>query len=259
MTGLDLGPTAAAPAPRAARIVRHALMETRLMIRNGEQLLLALVIPLGLIVANAAVGERMGIAREPFIASVIALGLWSSGFTSPAITTAFERRYGVLERLVATPLRRADLLAGKAAMIGLLALGQAVVLAIAGLLAGWSPRPALGATLVVAVTVPLGLVAFAGLALTLAGTASAELTLGLANLVYLVGAAGGVLVPLAAFPAWSRPALALLPTTAVAESLRAWADGAPAGSMFTGWPILVTLVWAVAALVVARKVFRWTS
>ncbi len=138
MSGLDLAP-AAAPAPRAARITRHALIETRLIVRNGEQLLLALAIPLGLIVANAAVGARIGIAREPFIASVIALGLWSTGFTSVAITTAFERRYGVLERLVSTPLRRADLLLGKAGMVAIVALGQALVLAVAGLLAGWSP------------------------------------------------------------------------------------------------------------------------
>jgi len=101
MTGLDLTPAGAAAA-RPARIWRHALIETRLIIRNGEQLLLALVIPVGLIIAGVSVGDRLGIAREPFIASVIALGLWSSGFTSPAITTAFERRYGVLERLVAT-------------------------------------------------------------------------------------------------------------------------------------------------------------
>ena len=257
MSGLDLSP-AAVPARPAARIRRHALIETRLMLRNGEQLLLALVIPLGLIVANAAVGARLGIAREPFIASVIALGLWSSGFTSPAITTAFERRYGVLERLVATPLRRADLLLGKAAMVGIIALGQALVLAVAGLLAGWSPRPTAGTSVIAVVTIAFGLVAFTGLALILAGTASAELTLALANLVYLIGAAGGLLVPLGAFPDWSRPMLALLPTTAVAEALRAW-SGEAAGGPFPAWSIVVTLAWAVIAVVLARKVFRWTS
>jgi len=257
MTGLDLTP-AAAPAPRATRIRNHALIETRLVARNGEQLLLALVIPLGLVLANAAVGARLGIAREPFIASVIALGLWSSGFTSPAITTAFERRYGVLERLVATPLRRADLLLGKAGMVAIVATGQALVLAVAGFITGWSPRPDLVGALVALVTVGFGLVAFAGLALILAGTASAELTLGLANLVYLLGAAAGLLVPLAAFPAWSQPLLSLLPTTAVAEALRAWSGGSAAGP-FPGWTIIVTLAWAIIVVVIARKVFRWTS
>ena len=46
--------------------------------------------------------------------SVLALAVWSSAFTSVAIATGFERRYGVLERLAATPLGRSGLLAGKA-------------------------------------------------------------------------------------------------------------------------------------------------
>lgn len=251
MNTIDFTPTAA-PAPRSRRILRHAWMETRLVVRNGEQLLLALVIPLGLLLAHAALGERLGLAREPFVAAIIALGLWSSGFTSPAITTAFERRYGVLERLVATPLRRSDLLLGKAAMIGLLAVGQAAVLAVAGVAVGWSPRPTAVQTLVLVGTVPLALIAFAGLAMALAGTATAELTLGLANLVYLVGAAAGVLVPVAAFPGWAQPVVGLLPATALAECLRAWATGET-----IAWPLLVVLVWAIGALALARKVFRW--
>ncbi|MFT4110185.1 ABC transporter permease [Propionicimonas sp.] len=253
MSALDLRP-AAAPAPRARRILRHALMETTLILRNGEQLLLALVIPLGLIIGQAVAGARFGISREPFVASVIALGLWSSGFTSPAITTAFERRYGVLERLVATPLRRSDLLLGKATMIALLALGQAAVLVLAGLALGWRPAPTLAQSLVALAVVPFALVAFAGLALTLAGRASAELTLGVANLVYLVGAAAGLLVPVSGFPAWAQPLLTALPTTALGETLRAWATGS-----FAPRPLLVVLLWAVAAIALARKVFRWTS
>jgi ABC-2 type transport system permease protein len=229
-------------------------MEARLVLRNGEQLLLALAIPLGLVVAHAAVGQQVGIPREPFIASVIGLGMWSTSFTSLAILTAFERRYGVLERLVATPLRRADLLLGKALAMTMLALGQAVVLVVAGLLTGWSPRPSAGQAAVVVLVVPLALLAFSGLALALAGTASAEVTLGLANLVYLVGAAGGLLLPAANFPAWAQPWLGLLPTTALGESLRTWATGG-----FDPLPVAVVAVWVVAALALARKVFRWTS
>lgn len=253
MSALDLRP-APAPAPRLRRILRHARMETVLVARNGEQLLLALVIPLGLILGQAVAGERLGIAREPFVASVIALGLWSTGFTSLAITTAFERRYGVLERLVATPLRRTDLMLGKAAMVTAVALAQAAVLALAGVAAGWSPRPSVAQTAVAAGVVVLSLAAFSGLALVLAGRASAELTLGLANLVYLLGAAGGLLVPVVAFPAWAQPVISLLPTTALGETLRTWAGGG-----VDALPLIVVAVWAVAALALARKVFRWTS
>lgn len=253
MSVLNLTPAGVA-APQWRRIVRHGWLELRLTVRNGEQLLLALVIPIGLVLANASLGDRFGPADGTFPASVIALGLWSTGFTSLAIMTGFERRYGVLERLAATPLRHGDLLAGKALSTSLQAAGQGTIVTLVALVAGWAPRPTPLQTLVAAAAIPLGLIGFAGLALALAGRASAELTLALSNLVYLAGAAGGVLVPLALYPAWLQPGLALLPTTALAEILRAWAAGRtdPGG-------LLILVCWAVAGLVLARKVFRWTS
>ena len=253
MTALDLTPAPGA-APRTRRILRHAVTEAGLVARNGEQLLLALVIPVSLLIAQGVAGARFGIEREPFVASVLALGLWSTGFTSLAVSTAYERRYGVLERLAATPLRRSDLLLGKAGAFGLLALAQSAVLVVVGLLAGWSPTPSVGQTLVVLVAVPLGLVAFAGLGLGLAGTATAELTLGLANLVYLAGAALGILVPAQAYPGWLQPLLSSLPTTALAQSLRTWATGGT-----DPLPLAVLACWVIVGLALARKVFRWTS
>lgn len=252
MSSLDLTPAAVA-VPRRLRVWRHALMELRVLVRNGEQLLLALAIPLGLILGHAAVGPELGISTEPFVASVIALGVWSTGFTSLAILTGFERRYGVLERLVGTPLRRVDLLLGKALGMALVAIAQATVLSVAGLVVGWRPHPTPVQTAVLAAVVPLALLAFSALGLALAGAASAELTLGLSNLIYLLGAAGGVLLPVASYPAWAQPWLSALPTSALAESLRLWATGG-----VDPWPLLVVAVWAAGGLALARKVFRWT-
>ena len=253
MTTLHLSPTTGTT-PRGRRILRHAAMEARLVARNGEQLLLALVIPIGLLIGHAAIGPRLGIEREPFAASVLALGLWSTGFTSLAVAPAFERRYGVLERLAATPLRRVDLIAGKASAFAGLALAQTVVLVIVAVVTGWAPRPTLGQTLIAAVAILLALLAFAALALVLAGIASAELTLAVANLIYLAGAALGLLVPPAGFPGWAQPVLNLLPTTALGETLRTWASGGT-----DPLPLAVLTVWVVMGLWLARKVFRWTS
>jgi len=58
MTTLDLRPAPQA-APAAARVRNHALTEVRLVMRNGEQLLLALVIPIGIIVAGRFLGGRL--------------------------------------------------------------------------------------------------------------------------------------------------------------------------------------------------------
>ena len=63
--------------------------------------------------------------------------------------------------------------------------------------------------------------AFVSLALLLAGRLRAEVTLAVANLVYVLLLAGGALVvPLDRYPAALQPVLALLPTAALGEGLR---------------------------------------
>ena len=70
--------------------------------------------------------------------------MWSSAFTSVAISTAFERRYGVLERLATTPLGKPGLLAGKALAVIMIMFGQLVILVVplSPLAGGLPSRPA---------------------------------------------------------------------------------------------------------------------
>ena len=253
MTVVDLTPAAGA-APPARRILAHARTEAGLLIRNGEQLLLALVIPIGILVVGRFAGPWF-----PELAlltpSVLALAVWSTAFTSLAITTGFERRYGVLERLACTPLGRGGLLAGKALAITAIAAGQLLILSVVGLLLGWRPTWTALSLLVAFVAVVLAGTAFAGLALALAGRLRAEITLALANLIYvvlLVG--GGLVIPLDRYPTVLQPVIAVLPTAALGEALRAAATGT-----ILGWPPAVLVIWCVGATLLARKVFRWTS
>lgn len=251
---IDLAPAPGA-APAGRRIRSHALTEASLLLRNGEQLLLALVIPVGLLVAGQVAGDRFGLDPRTFPASVLALALWSTSFTSLAITTAFERRYGVLERLVSTPLTKGDLVTGKALASGMVAAGQVLLLTVVAAVLGWRPTPAPAQWPVAVLAVLLAVATFACFALALAGTLRAEATLALANLVYLVVAAGGALVvPLAAYPAWAQPVLGLLPPSALGETLRAFASGG-----VNPLPLVTLAAWLVVALLVARKAFRWTS
>lgn len=245
---LDFSP-ALSPAAPARRIRAHALTEARLVLGNGEQALLALVIPAAILIGTRFFGHRFGQDLAGVTPSVLALALWSTAFTSLAITTGFERRYNVLERLAATPLGRTGILLGKAWAFALIALGQLAVLGLLALGLGWRPSVDPLHVLVALLSGVLAVAAFAGGALALSGSVRAEVTLGLANLVYLVGLVLGIMVPLAALPTPAGAVVAALPTGALGEAFR---DG-------DAWSIPVLAVWAVLTLLLARKVFRWTS
>jgi len=253
LTPLDLSPAPGA-SPARRRVGRHALTELRLLVRNGEQLLLALVIPLALLVLAALTHDRF-VPLASAAPSVLGLAVWSTAFTSTAIATGFERRYGVLERLAATPLGRGGLLLGKALAVALVLLGQLVVLAVVALLLGWRPAYTASSLLAALALVVLAAAAFVALALLLAGRLRAEATLALANIVYVVLLAGGALVVgVARYPAAVRPVVEALLTAALGEGLRA----AAAGTVL-GWPFAVLVVWLVVATLAARRTFRWTA
>ena len=132
-------------APWSRKVIAHTRMEFKLLVRNGEQLLLALVIPLGLLLllGGTGLGERLPLGSgrpiDEAVPRVLALAVLSSSFTSLAIATGFERRYGVIKRLGASPLSRTGLLAGK---IGAVLIVQAIQLAVligTGFALGWKP------------------------------------------------------------------------------------------------------------------------
>ena len=251
-----------APAPGAAPLPRmiaaQTAMETRSLLRNGEQLTVTMVIPLGLLAMFSLepLVNLGGGSRVDFLApGIIALAVMSTAFTSQAIATGFERRYGVLKRLGATPLSRGGLISAKTATVIIIELLQAAIIMAVATGLGWRPHATPLALLTVPLLVLVGTAAFSGLALLMAGTLRAEATLALANLIYIVLLGlGGVVFPLTKFPAGARPFLTLLPTGALATGLRAVLANA------AGFPVrdlLVLAVWAVAGIGLAARTFRW--
>jgi len=173
-------------APRAKMIMAQAGLETRMLVRNGEQLLLTLVIPVLLLTAFSLDRHLVSEGTKPvnfLVPSMIALAVLSTAFTSQAIATGFERRYGVLKRLGATPLSRGGLIGAKTVTVIGVELAQTAILIAVGLALGWQPNAGPGAAVWVALLVLVGTAAFSGLALLLAGSLRAEATLALANLV----------------------------------------------------------------------------
>ena len=255
---IELSPApGAAPLPRM--IAAQAGLETRTLLRNGEQLLLILVIPLLLLAAfslEPLVNFGAGLSRVDFLTpGIIALAVMSTAFTSQAIATGFERRYGVLKRLGATPLSRGGLIAAKTVTVVAVELLQGVLIIAVGLAIGWRPHASPAAIGVAPLLIVLGTAAFSGLALLMAGTLRAEATLAGANLVYIVLLGlGGVVFPLTKFPASARPVLELLPTGALSTGLRNVLQHQvvfPVGNAVT------LAVWAVVAIALAARLFRW--
>lgn len=243
------------PAPGRGRIGRmlatHARTEALLTLRNSEQVLLTLLIPLALLVGLTALS--IFALPEPRVDSVtprvMALAVMSSAFTGQAIALGFDRRYGVVKRLAATALPRWLLLAGRTSAAFVVVAVQLVVLGVVAAVLGWSPSPA-GVGWAVLLVV-LGTLSFGALGVLLGGALKAEIVLALANLVWFVLLlAGGIVVPAASLPGVLGDLVLWLPSGALAEGLHAaLADGA-----VPGWPVFAALVgWgAVAAALAVR-------
>jgi ABC-2 type transport system permease protein len=258
-TGTTTAKGTFAPAPGAAPLARmigaQAALETRMLLRNGEQLLLTVVIPTLLLVLFSSVSivdTGPGKAVDFLTPGILALAVMSTAFTGQAIATGFERRYGVLKRLAVSPLPRWALMTAKTASVLVTEILQVALLTVIAFALGWSPH---GDPLSVVLLLVLGTAAFSGLGLLMAGTLKAEATLAAANLVFLlllVG--GGVIVPLDKFPQAAQSVLHLLPIAALSDGLRdvlRYGTGVP-------WNDLgILAVWAVLGLGAAARLFRW--
>ncbi|MCZ2528148.1 ABC transporter permease [Streptomyces sp. NPDC059506] len=242
-------------APIGRMIAAQTAFETRILLRNGEQLLLTVVIPALLLVlfSSVPVVDTGTGSRVDFLApGVLALAVMSTAFTGQAIATGFERRYGVLKRLGASPLPRWALMTAKTGAVLLTEALQVTLLTVIALALGWSPQ---GSPLTVAALLLLGTAAFSGLGLLMAGTLRAEATLAAANLVFLlllIG--GGVVVPLDRFPDGAAAVLGLLPISALSEGLR---DVLQDGAGVPWQQLGILAVWAVLGLGAAARFFKW--
>jgi ABC-2 type transport system permease protein len=245
------------PAPGGAPLTRMVLaqagLETRMLLRNGEQLLLTVIIPTLLLVlfakvdvVNTGPGERIDFLAP----GILALAVMSTAFTGQAIATGFERRYGVLKRLAISPLPRWGLLVGKTLSVLVVETLQIGLLTAVALGLGWSPHGGAAAAVLLLLA---GTAAFSGLGLLMAGTLRAEATLAAANLVYLLLlVCGGIVVPLSRFGGAAR-LLRGTPTAALSGGLR----DALAGSALPWRDLLLLAAWAVASIGLAARFFRW--
>jgi ABC-2 type transport system permease protein len=238
---------------------RHALVaqsraEALLQVRRGENMIVTLVIPLGILLFFAKVDTLSTDYAHPvdfLVPGVLALSVMAAAMVSLGIATGFERRYGVLKRLGSTPLSRSGLLTAKTATVLALELVQVLLVVAVGAAIGWHVPagivPAVGLLLV-------GTIAFAGIGLFMAGTLRAEANLAAANGLFLVLLfLGGMAYPLSKLPGALEAFAKLLPAAALSETVRAVLTSKP----FPVGELVVLLVWAIAAPIAAARTFRW--
>lgn len=237
------------------RIVLQGRYETLAMIRNGEQLVIAVVLPLMALFGLVFTDLLGNVAARPIDAAVpgvLALCVVSTAFTGQGIATGFDRRYGVMRFLSTTPLGRAGLIYGKVmAVLAVLAM-QVIVIGGTGLLMGWQPSP--GGIPWAILLLVLGAAAFTALGLWIAGTVRPEATLAITNLAWvLLAGVGGLLFPSTSAPAILQPIIGLIPSAALGDSLRtALISGTASGS-----GILILLAWTLIAGFAATRWFKW--
>jgi ABC-2 type transport system permease protein len=245
-------------APLGRQVLAQARMETRLLLRNGEQLVLAVVVPLVVLVGGILAADKVDLkfshsAVDTLTPGILALAVMSTSFTSLAIATGFERRYGVLKWLGASPLPRSGLLAGKVGALLFVEVLQGLVIGVAALLLGWSPVLSVPGVLGALLCALAGTAAFASLGLLVAGALRAEATLAAANLLYLLLMAGGAVVfPTTTYGAFGH-VLGYLPSGALGTGMRV---ALLQGELPLG-PILILLVWTALGTVLTARTFRW--
>jgi ABC-2 type transport system permease protein len=232
-------------------IVAQTSAELKMTLRRGESLLITLFIPVALLIFFSSL--KIGGVGINFLApGVMALALMSTGMVSLSIATAYERYYGVLKRLGASPLSRAGLILAKSLSVLTLVIAQAALLAaLAFFFFHWRPT---GSLLLFVIVFLLGTAAFSGLGMLMAGALRAEATLAGANGLYLLFVLiGGTVLPISALPGFLQPIAQALPAAALSTALY----GATNAGAFQAWSLISLLIWSIVFFGAAAFTFKW--
>jgi ABC-2 type transport system permease protein len=235
-------------------LVAQTALELKLLLRNGEQLLLTMFIPITLLIGLTLLplGSFGPNRAATFVPVIMALAVVSTAFTGQAIAVAFDRRYGALKRLGATALPVWGIIAGKSVAVVAVVFLQAMILGVIGFALGW--RPELAGLGLGAVIIALGTAGFAALGLLLGGTLRAEIVLAVANLLWFVFAAFGALtLETDTVPSTLRWVARLTPSGALTEAL---SQSISVSVDLFG--IVVLAVYGTLAALAALRWFRFT-
>lgn len=246
------------PATVPAMMAAQFRLELKLLLRNGEQLLLTMFIPITLLVGLTLMplGSFGPNRAATFVPAIMALAIISTAFTGQAIAVAFDRRYGALKRLGATALPVWGIIAGKSLAVVTVVFLQSILLGVIGFALGW--RPAVVGLALGAVIIAIGTAGFTAMGMLLGGTLRAEIVLAIANLLWFVFAGIGALtlegdVEGGMVSHTLRLVARLTPSGALTEALTQ-----ALASSVDWFGVAVLAAWGVVAALGALRWFRFT-
>ncbi|WIM68884.1 ABC transporter permease [Corynebacterium breve] len=241
------------PAPQRASALSMSLaqgaIESKLLFRNGEQILLSLFIPIAALIATTKLPLLGEVTLDDIVPMVLAIAATSAGFTGQGISLAFDRRYGALKRNGASGVPRWTTIVGKILGVLAMAIVQVVLISLIAFVLGWRVSPLEFVLGVIALIV--GVIAFTSLGLLMGGTLSSEVVLALGNLLWLVlvGIAGYVV---STGDITSPGAWIIVPSVALTTALIAAFQGS---IHLAAWASL--FIWTALATTAAVKWFRF--
>lgn len=237
---------------RTAAVIRH---NTVLMLREPGPLVSRMILPVVFLILlhplyQAAQGSSAG-TTQAVIATLVTFSLLAMSIAGGSILT--ERIWHTWDRVRATAVHPAELLAGKAVpVLAALLAQQAVVVAFGAAVLGLavSGLPLLGIALLAWTLVLLGM----GAALGVFARSFGELSAGYDIGGMILSSLGGALVPLSAMPPWVRHVAPASPGYWAVSALRAALRGETAGTL-TASAVLAgfALAFGLAAVLRARR------
>jgi ABC-2 type transport system permease protein len=216
---------------------------------------------------DATVGPEPGIPfAQYFLPGMVATGVMLSSFQNIALSIAVERDDGGLKRLHGTPLPPASYFLGKTGQVLATSLVQTVLLVAAAGLVFDVPLPTSGtAWLTFAWVFVLGTAAgtLCGVAFSSVPRTGRSASAVVTPIVLVLQFISGVFFVFTDLPTWMQQVASVFPLKWMAQGMRSVFLPAEAeswevsGSWQHGATAAVLLAWAVAALLVAVRTFRW--
>lgn len=203
--------------------------------------------------------QELGVTAAQYYAPALAVfATASAAYTNLAITTAYQRDFGILKRVRGTPLPPWIYLASKvmtAVLVG--AIAAAIMLAI-GFVAYDLQLP-LRAVPAMVTAFLVGAASFAALGMLLAaltGSGESATAIAQATLLPLAFFSGNFFVS-TQLPAWLSRLASVFPLRHFNDAFLAPFDPATAGAGFEWLHLAIVALWGLAAAVVAVRCFRW--